>query len=260
MNWTQKEVESFVTVASKCEENGDRLFAARYHMFLRATDSVFITLAPSNKLFLTRKLTHYEAGEEYKVFEIATCSSCHTIYLVGRQTEDNHFEQSNAAGEDNLRIIFLLGNSISDSDEDHSLDDEDIKAEEYELCSRCGFLNRPGASNRCEHDKRFLVTVFKIRVDNPSHTLTKCLSCENTNSFGILRMFFSGQEAVTSVIGTALFEELPAYSLKREQVHEADDTGFGISNMNELVSKTYIANSLSHFLTADKQQLFIQVI
>ena len=247
MNWSQKDVENFVTVAAKCEENGDRLFDARYHMFLRATDSVFITLNPSSKLFLTRKLTHFEAGDEYKVFEIATCSSCHTIYLVGRQTEDNYFEQSNAAGEDNLRTIFLLGNSISDSDEDHSLSDENIKAEEYELCSRCGLLCRSGASNRCEHDKSFLVTVFKIKVDNPSHTLTKCLSCENTNSFGILRMFFSGQEAVTSVIGTALFEELPAYSLKREQVQEADDTGFGICNMSELISKTYIAKQFIAF-------------
>jgi hypothetical protein len=247
MNWKQEEIESFVTVASKCEENGDRLFDARYHMFLRATESVFITLNPSSKLFLTRKQTHFEGNEDYKVFEIATCSSCHTIYLVGQKIE-SHLEQANAS-TDELKSIYLLGSSVSDSDEDHSLEDENIKSEEYELCSRCGLLCRPGAADedRCEHDKRFFVSVFEIKIDNPSHTLTKCLSCENTNSFGILRMFFSGQEAVTSVVGTALFEELPSYSIKRELVQEDDDTGFGLSNTSEIVSKTNLAKQFIAF-------------
>lgn len=249
MKWTQKEVENFVTVASKAEENGDRLFDARYHMFLRATDSVFITLNPSNKLFLTRKRTHFEGNEDYKVFEIATCSSCHAIYVVGKVSDDNHLEQSNALEEEKLKSVFLLGNSISDSDEDHSLEDEDIKVQEYELCSRCGFLSRPGVTdeNRCTHDKKFLVTVFKIKVDNPSHTLTKCLACENTKSFGILRMFFSGQEATTSVIGTALFEEIPSYSIKQEIVQEDDDTGFGNSGISEIISKTNAAKQFIAF-------------
>jgi hypothetical protein len=250
MNWKQEEVESFVTVASNCEENGDRLFDSRYHMFLRATESVFITLNPSNKLFLTRKNTHFEGKEDYKVFELATCSSCHNIYLVGYVDKYNRLEQSNTAGVDDLRSVFLLGNSISDSDEDHTLEDESIVAEEYELCSRCGVLCRPGTAseNRCEHDKSFYVTVFKIKIDNPSNTLTKCLSCENSNSFGILRMFFSGQEAVTSVIGTALFEELPSYSVKREIVQEDDDTGFGFGGgSKEIVSKTNIAKQFIAF-------------
>jgi hypothetical protein len=36
IKWNQSEIENFVTVASKCEKNGDKLFDARYHMFLRA--------------------------------------------------------------------------------------------------------------------------------------------------------------------------------------------------------------------------------
>ncbi len=249
MNWTHEEVENFVMVASKSERNGDRLFDARYHMFIRATESVFITLNPSNKLFLTRKRVHFEGTEEYKVFEIATCTYCHTIYIIGQLSEDNHLEQSSFAGEDNFRSVFLLENSISDTDEDHLLVEENIETEEYELCSRCGFLCRPGVSNehRCEHDKKFFVTVFKVDIKNPSHTLTKCPSCENTNSFGILRMFFTGQEAATSVIGTALFEELPSYSIKKEIVQEDDDTGFGNNSKSEVASKTNIAKQFIAF-------------
>ena len=180
------------------------------------------------------------------MFEISTCSSCHAIYLVGKVV-GNYLEQSSAVGDDNKKSIFMLGNSISDSDEDNLLEEENIKVEEYELCSRCGLLCKPESEHRCEHEKNYFVTVFKIKIDTPSHILTKCLSCENTNNFGILRMFFSGQEAVTSVIGTALFEELPSYSFKREQVQEDDDTGFGISETSEVITKTNLAKQFIAF-------------
>lgn len=62
-----KDIEDFVTVASKAEKNGDRLFDSRYHMFIKATESVFITLPPSGKLFLTRKYSHYDNGKDFKV-------------------------------------------------------------------------------------------------------------------------------------------------------------------------------------------------
>jgi Zn-finger nucleic acid-binding protein len=247
LKWSLKDVENFVTVASKSEKDGDRLFDARYHMFLRATESVFVTLNPSNKLFLTRKNTHVENGEIYKVFEIATCSSCHEVYLAG-QNKNNILEQHNTVNDED-KSIFYLGRNVADSDEDHMLEVENILHEEYELCAYCGYLSRPGAlkDNCCEHDKSAYVTVQKINIENPSKVLTKCVACENTNSSGILRMFFTGQEAVTSVIGTALFEELPSYSIKREIAVDEDDTGFGLSGTNELVSKTEVAKQFIAF-------------
>lgn len=249
MNWNENTVQNFVTVASKCEKNGDRIFNARYHMFLRATDSVFVTLKPSCKLFLTRKHTHFEGKEEFKVFEIAVCSSCHSIYLVGKHTNDNYLEQFSHIDEENPGSVFLLGDNVSDRDEDHLLNDENINYEEYNLCSRCGHLSRPGAQrkNCCEHDPKYYVKVLKVKIKNPSHKLTKCLVCENTNSTGILRMFFTGQEAVTSVIGTALFEELPAYSVKQEMIKDEDDTGFGFNNAIINTSKTKLAKQFLAF-------------
>lgn len=247
LNWSLKDVENFVTVASKGVRDGDRLFDARYHMFLRATESVFVTLNPSNKLFLTRKKSHAENGKVYKVFEIATCSSCHGVYLTGQQ-KNNFLEQHNTV-DDEFKSIFYLGNNVSDSDEDHVLEDENIKHEEYELCVHCGYLCRTGASKEhcCENDKSAFVTVQKITIENPSRVLTKCVACENTNNAGILRMFFTGQEAVTSVIGTALFEELPSYTVKREITVEEDDTGFGLSGTSEIVTRTEVAKQFIAF-------------
>lgn len=249
MNWTQEEVESFVTVASKCEMNGDSLFDARYHMFLRATESVFVTLKPSYKLFLTRKQKHFEENEEYKVFEIATCSFCHAIYIIGKM-ENGYLMQSNIIEEEEIGSVFLLTDNISDSDEEHSLEIENIDVTEYKLCSKCGFIRRADLINgdTCEHKGNFDVKVFGIKVKNESRTLTKCLSCENTNSFGVLRMFFSGQEASTSVIGTALFEELPSYVVKQEVIKSDDDLGFSFIGEDEgITTKENIAKQFIAF-------------
>lgn len=55
------------------------------------------------------------------------------------------------------------------------------------------------------------------------------MCCESVNRLGILRSFFTGQEASTSVIGTALFEQLPGYINKVETPVETTtvtDDGF----------------------------------
>lgn len=247
--WTPEAVAAFVTVASHCEKNGDRLFDARYHMFLRASESVFITLKPSGRLFLTRKDFHYEGTEKFKVFEIATCSTCHAIYLVGKE-KNGYLEQYNIVEDVEQKSAFLLASSISDTDEDHPLQELNVEAEEYEICARCGHLRKASlvGEHRCAHGKGSYVKIIKVKINSSSGTLTKCLSCENINGLGILRMFFTGQEAVTSVIGTALFEELPAYKSTQEMIIEEDDTGFGFvpdepKVVQEKVAKQFIAFS-----------------
>ena len=238
MGWTEDELVNFVTIASKAEKNGERLFDARYHMFLRATESVFITLNPSNKLFLTRKKRHIDYdGKDYAVFEIATCSVCHAVYLIGT-IKENTFVQSSFQNEDELKSVFLLKNEISDTDDDHSMEDENLEAEEYEICPRCGFIRRAGLLKEscCEHGSAGLIKVFKVYSKNEKGIITKCPACENTNTSGILRMFFTGQEAVTSVIGTALFESLPSYKLVHERIEQEDDLGFGVNE--DFVTRT----------------------
>ena len=264
MGWTVDELSSFVAVATKAEKNGDRLFDARYHMFLRATESVFITLNPSNKLFLTRKKRHIEAdGKDYAVFEISTCSVCHAIYLIGTIKND-HLVQSSFQNEDELKSVFLLKNEISDTDDDHSMENEDLEAEEYEICPKCGFVRRAGLAKgvQCEHGAVNYVKVFRVHAKNDKGIITKCPACENTNTSGIIRMFFSGQEAVTSVIGTALFEELPSYKMVQEEVEQEDDFGFGFdespSTQKVTEAKQFIAFSDSRQAAAFYASYFDQ--
>jgi hypothetical protein len=228
MGWTLHETEQFVTAASFCEHDGARLFDARYHMFLRAADSVFITLAPSAKLFLERKKTHYETGgQEYAVFEIGTCSACHAIYIIGSIDESKKLVQASGTAEQ--QDIFLLGSTVQDSDEDHLLEDDGISTEEFKLCPRCGLIY-PAAQVHppvCAHGTKAMVSVMRILRHAEGKRLTKCPSCENSSPSGMLRMFFTGQEAVTSVIGTALFEVLPSAKLVEVTPPSVNRTGFG---------------------------------
>ena len=225
MNWSEKQLVDFVTVASKAVRNGDRLFDARYHTFLRATDSVFVTLKPEKKLFLTRQQEHIENGERRHVFEIATCSVCRAMYILGRKNDNDCIVQSAVQSEEGPRQAFLLRDQISDKDEDHLLEDENLKAEEYEICSVCGHIHKPGKRG-CEHGAEYMNKVFRVWTEEEKGVLTKCPACENTSPFGILRQFFTGQEAVTSVLGTALFEELPSYSVTLRREKKTDEDGF----------------------------------
>lgn len=220
------QVEDFITVASYAEKDGSKLFDARYHMFVKASDSAFITLGRSKKLMLNRNRTIIDSGVEYTVFEMAVCSYCHAIYLIGHTNAQGYFEQYSMHDSMDGKEILYLGSGISDSDEEHELSSEKINVEEYLLCSRCGKIMPMNASvgEKCNHPKADYVRVY--RINRNTAELTKCVVCENVNVKGVLRQFFAGQEAVTSVLGTTLFEELPSYKIIRKIKTQEEDTFF----------------------------------
>ncbi len=226
--FTEDEISSFVEVASKASKNGSKLFDSRYHMFLRATEGVFITLAPHKDLFLTRKNVVYHGDNEYKVFEAVTCKQCHAIYLLG-YVENNHLVQKSNADSLDIKEAYYLGDEYHDTDEDDTLENSKEVIEKYELCPHCGYIRSSLSVHKgcCEHDESDYVTVYKVKTtDAINGRVTKCVFCENVNRLGILRGFFSGQEASTSVIGTSLFEQLPSHE-KKIVIHAASDDDFG---------------------------------
>lgn len=247
MGWTPSQLNDFVTVASLAEQNGARLFDARYHMFLKATESIFVTLDPDNKVLLHRAENRYDSENDitYKVFEAAICSYCNAVYLVGKIDRD-YLRQCNTSDEISSKDVFLVAKSISDTDEDHLLETEGFKAEEFLLCPYCGRLHKPGYKTHCEHDTNCYVKVYKATNLSDKRALTKCLSCENVNSSGVLRLFFSGQEAATSVIGTALFEALPSFEVRVVE-STTDDDEFGLGDSTEQEEKVKTAKQFIAF-------------
>lgn len=242
MGWKLEETEKFVIVASKAVKNGINLFDARYHMFLRAAESAFVTLAPNKKVFLDRKKFHYENNKTYKVFEVGVCSSCHTLFLIGeiQYVEKKHvLEQSTQKTLSGNADVFIFDSEYGNTNEDFIFIDDD-NIDEYELCPYCGFIRKTnvlGQKETCEHGETELVKILKIK--NKLKEIKKCPACESVNNYGIVRMFFTGQEAVTSVIGTALFEELPSYEISINTSRNDDCYGFGFtdSDTEESINK-----------------------
>lgn len=255
MGWRNEDTESFVIVASKALRNGVHLFDARYHMFLRATESAFITLKPHKELFLDRREYYEENGETYKVFEVGTCSSCHSIFLVGK-VKNHYLMQSSSKESGGNDEVFLLSNEYHDTDEDFMMEEENMGVEQYELCPYCGFIRKAnvtdgkGSKSGCDHSADSYVTVWKIKKG--TERIHKCPACEATSPTGIMRMFFSGQEAVTSVVGTALFEAIPS---QRERItihYEEDDSGFGFEDASE---EKVLVNEAKQFIAfSDSRQ------
>ena len=236
VDWDTKQVSDFVNVASKAVKNRKKLFDSRYHMFIRATDGVFVTLGNHKDLSLSRQTTKRVGNEEYKYFEIVTCNQCHAIYLLGaiESSADGKSylrQKTNLAG-DNIKEAFLLGDVISDEDDDSRLEDEHLQITNYELCPHCGFIRERGQvhKTKCEHDEKGYISLTKVKHSERTGRVTKCIKCEGTNNQGILRSFFSGQEASTSVVGTALFEELPNTEVQNIEIHEVEDNGFGFGD------------------------------
>lgn len=230
---TEQRLADFVTVVTRAVHIGAKLFDARYHMFLRAAESVFVTFAPQKQLFLEARKTYMENGQPYKVFEIATCNHCHAIYILGRESSLHILEQDIYAADQEPRSAYLVSNTINDSDDEHTLENAGQSVEAYELCTVCGALSRPGGKRICTHDQT--IAVQKVSLKEGAQRLTKCPSCENVSAAGVLRQFFVGQEAVTSVVGTSLFENLPSYkvSYQKQKSQEADDWGFDDDGENE---------------------------
>ena len=249
-----EDIESFVAVASFCEADGIRLLDARYHTFLRATDSVFITLAPSNRLFLTRTSNFFEPsdGKNYKVFEINTCSSCHNIYLTGKLNEETHcLDQT--AGYDG-KSIFYLGSHPSVTDED--TEEKESRYTPGKICALCGHFKRDNVRGEvpCCHGASYEVPVVWVKTKAPEYRLKKCVCCEAVNNYGILRSFFTGQEAVTSVIATSLFNALPAQiAVQTPLITTNDDFGFGFEKTS-VSSANYIQQARQFLCFSDSRQ------
>lgn len=265
MSWTDKQVSTFVNVASKAVKDRKKLFDARYHMFIRATEGVFVTLGDHKELSLTRQNKRYINNQEYKFFEIVTCSQCHAIYLVGaiEEQDGNKYlvQKSNYSGE-NIKEAFLIGDKVSDEDDDTSLADQNLKVKDYELCPHCGFIREANMvhKTKCEHSEKDYIKLIKVSQSERTGRVTKCIKCEGTNNNGILRSFFSGHEASTSVIGTALFEELPNKEIVVEELTSDDsfDDGFddGFSDGFEETTevRTYAKKAKQFIAFSDNRQ------
>lgn len=237
----------YIAVASNAEKDGDRIFEARYHLFVKGIEGVFVTLPPSNKLFIKKQeeLVNQlsdKVEERYKVFEITYCYNCNVIFIIG-QIEDNKLIQPSANRENTMLEAFML----IESDE---LDEEVEKPEYYYLCSICGAIQRVTATGDfpCPHECRFFQTVLRVGEEKKQYQdeLHACPKCGvKNNRKNILVPFYLSQDLATAILATALYKELPEKKISKR--YEPYNDFFGESGHRQVAQEEKIIKQFLAF-------------
>ncbi|MFA6977015.1 MAG: Zn-binding domain-containing protein, partial [Mesotoga sp.] len=202
------EIVDFINVASKSKDrNGRKLFDARYHTFIRSMDGIYVSLAPSSKIFFYPLETYRDErfSHDFVCYPLSVCYNCNAIFLPGREVGN--------------KLVQITGDSVKDEfgDVNDSLymlceenEVDDLKREEFfNLCSKCGTLSPLFGSNSCECGREYLSIVRKV-VEDGKTKLCSCPRCSQVNNkFGIVRDFYLGSEAASSVLGSAIFNAIP---------------------------------------------------
>ncbi|MGI6284939.1 DEAD/DEAH box helicase [Neomoorella humiferrea] len=228
----QNRLVALVYLANKArlEPGSQSLLPARYHLFIRALEGAYVSLLPEKRLYLERREQIKGAdGRMFPVFEAATCRQCDALYLVGEVVRGGEHDILKQPGrrfyEDNNNLVYFLllddKTPVPENEDEIVASGEDIPpGEEYLLCGGCGAVRpKTDAATPCSCGEKSLFLVIKVSAKNGN--VYKCPACGSINSLGsVVRRFVLGAEAVTSVLATALYQQIP----EQVEVMQDDDT------------------------------------
>lgn len=234
---SEDDLTDFIAVSSNAVKNDEKLFEAKYHMFFRGIEGVFVTLKPLEKLFINKMETYKEniydeSDIGYKVYEISFCNNCNALFITGQQDETGHLVQKSKFNNDYSPEVFLINGEYDPDDEDNEEDNV------YQICAKCGELKKASSVNglQCGHGKQFINKLTKVKEKNK--LLHKCPCCHSSNSqTTILRPYHLGNEAATAVISTALYNELPSEKVSEKKEIVVDDFFGKIESSNSDITK-----------------------
>lgn len=237
---SQDDLTDFIAVASNAKISDEKIFEAKYHLFIRGMEGVFVTLSPSNKLFIKKMETY----NDYKCYEVSFCHNCNALYISGNVV-DGYLEQKSKGSDDLKPEVYLL-NGEYDPDND-TQDDR-----EYVICAKCGKIKRKSSSEPldCGHGKENYNELIKVK--DAGEKLHQCPCCHVINTQrSIVRPYFLGSEAATSVIATALYNELPDKKVSLEVTKEHDEF---FDEDNEIVTENIEYLSKQFLTFSDNRQ------
>jgi len=218
-------ITSLVNLAVWARPDKDSLplLPARYHLFVRAPEGVFVSFLPKPKIFLERR---EKTDEGYAVFDLAACRRCGQEYLVGDVVEGILTHPFAATDTPRKNKYFLLWNDEvplqEDEDEEVAVPEEIAeKGKAWRLCVKCGALSEDTLSCDCKHEKNTVRTVVEIAPKNG--ILNKCYAC-GLKSINVVREFVFQQDAPAAVLATALFQNLEKRDVKEKKILAFSDS------------------------------------
>lgn len=232
-------------VRAKYDKDSMALLPARYHLFVKALEGVYLALYPEKQLFLDRKesiITH--VGLKVPVFELSNCQHCGQEYLIGKEKENKLLPPS----VDQKSDYFLLTNEQSENLEVLKNGDDEVleiskvdKIEPYELCTACGHLIKANALRRINccncNDAGKIVKIYKLKSQKSDpNTCAACGSVSNS----IIKRFMTANQPATYVVAQSLYSMIPPQKI---EVRQSSST----SKVSNLFNKNMSIQRASHF-------------
>lgn len=218
-------VGQLIYLAKYAETPGEAtpLLSARYHLFLRALEGMFLCYNPTHPNSQPRmSLEPHEhcpacsRSEPSAMFEIGPCVQCGSSYLIGKVTSTDAGPKLGLAapyGTDNVYLSLVAAASSGDIDVD---EDEDafaagagIEGENHDvrtLCLVCGALDEGVPT--CGH-KNAWRKVIHTKPKNPDSPMRKCVVCSYQSSGTAVNRVQTGQDAPNSILASAVYQQLP---------------------------------------------------
>jgi len=221
----QHAIISIVNIAvwARPDKESLPLLPARYHLFVRAPEGIFVSFFPEPKIFLERR---EKTEEGYAVFDLASCRRCGQEYLVGDIVEGRLKHPFAEVDTPKKNKYFLLWKDEAQLEED---EDEEVAVPEeiaekgkiWKLCVKCGAIWEDTPRCDCSHEDNTTRTLIEITPKNG--ILNKCYLC-GLRSINIVREFVFQQDAPAAVLATALFQNLEKKEAKEKKILAFSDS------------------------------------
>ncbi|MEN3038475.1 MAG: DEAD/DEAH box helicase [Candidatus Kryptonium sp.] len=214
-----------LSVWARPDKESIPLLPARYHLFVRAPEGIFVSFYPEYRIFLERReLTN----DNYPVFELASCRRCGQEYLIG-YIENEKLKHSLPELDipRKNRVFLLLKEDIRlEEDEDQEVAFPEITSSKTEnpfwkLCAKCGNIREKEPVCSCTDNTSAIRTLIEVTPDGD--TLNKCYSC-GLRSINIVREFIFQQDAPAAVLVTALYQNLKKENIKDKKILSFSDS------------------------------------
>lgn len=199
------------------------ILPARYHLFVRAPEGIFVSIYPKPRIFLERR---EQTEDGYPVFELASCRRCGQEYLVGDVNEQRLRHSFAEVDTPRKNRFFLLWKGdaelVEDEDQEIAVPEEIAKQGQiWKLCTKCGTVSDDKPICACTHENDTIRTLIEITPKNS--VLNKCYLC-GLRSINIVREFIFQQDAPAVVLITALYQSLAKDVVKERKILSFSDS------------------------------------
>lgn len=226
---------------AKPDQDSTALLPARYHLFVKSLEGMFISFYPEVRVYLDRKEYINSAGKRIGVFELANCQRCGQEYIVGKTTPDGHLVQMSDRNQERPEYYLLVKQAPENEIEvdDDSFDEADVSGlEQFVLCTSCGKIVPAGESeSQCcdiSDDGKF-IKVYRLKYSGKHGDINTCAMCGSVST-SIIKRFLTANHAATFAVSNSLYGLIPPKPIETA-INDDDFFGADIGSVNEEYSK-----------------------